>query len=360
MPRLIRNTLIILCISILATVTVGCTLFPTGELTPHLTSTDLISMNETPPPNRGEPPYQQPEWVSLFTTNPKVLAYRWYTANDCPSGGYSHQDDLYAFAPEEILSRIEISGLEEKITVIGVEGFHSTDGYICMALSEPKHPSNYTALHELAHAIVYTELGLTGHNKLFQEKLVEIALEFEESDCRTDDYRLRNLIAMNTPLFPMVPITIGKVRPAPTETPLFIFCYGKSTPKEIPATKNPLLLAAPENPPTPTPQIIPENRFVELKYDASSTLNNRQSPAQRSCSGGSKPATLWSRTLNVESSMAFIEDANHNKIQVIELNFALVHPGRRVSQNQCPNSKNHASATLMSTNTAVEPDLTGY
>ena len=190
--------------------------------------------------------YQQPKWVSLFTTDPQVLAYRWYTADECPSGDYSYRDDLYLFAPEEVLSAVEMQQRDTGEKIIGVEGFHSTDGYICLALSESIHPSNFTALHELAHAIVYSEHGLTGHNKILDRALIDLALKFDDADCVTDDHRLSAFLFLHAPIF---------FRPTPTPdhtSPLFRFCYGE--------TSNPsLVFPTPE--PTATPvHITPNHR----------------------------------------------------------------------------------------------------
>ena len=228
-----------------------------------------------------------------------------------------------------------------------MEGFHDSSGYICMALSERNHPSNYTALHELAHAIAYTEHGLTGHNKIFQETLVKLARQFKDSECRTDDYRLRTFIDLYTPI-------IHSTSPHVTENPLFIFCYGATTAQSSPTTPLPTLV------PTPTPPIIPENRFLELRYDASQTINNRQSPAQMKCTGGSSSTTMWSRTLDVQNSAAYIEDSNWNRLQITQLDFALIHPGRRYSDTFCPESKLHTSATLVNRTGTGPADLTGY
>ena len=145
--------------------------------------------------------YTQPEWISLFTSNQKVLAYRWYQADNCPSGNYSFKDDLYIFDTDEVLSELEIQARNPTGGIIGTGGFHSASGYICVALSEVIHPSNYLALHELAHAIVYVQHGLTGHNKIFDARLIELALLFDGASCLTDDLRLRDLIAWNKPIF---------------------------------------------------------------------------------------------------------------------------------------------------------------
>ena len=220
---------------------------PVPEFPPKIPDTDTPTQGTSTRADAPRP-YQTPEWVSLFTTNPKVLAYRWYTANDCPTGGYSYQDDLYLFAPEEVLSPIEMEQLEKERKVIGTEGFHSTDGYICMALSERIHPSNFTALHELAHAIVYTEHGLTGHNKIMDKKLIDLALRFDEADCRTDDIRLMNFIAWHTPIY------FGGAPPRKDilNDPLFKFCYpDPSTPTEVPPTAIPFAAL-----PTSTPTVV--------------------------------------------------------------------------------------------------------
>ena len=185
------------------------------------------------------------EWVALFTTNPRVLSYRWYTGNDCPTEGYSFRDDLYVLPAEEVLSPLEQQERSEGNTLIGTGGLHSADGYICMALSEAIHPSNLTALHELAHAIVYVEYGLTGHNKIHDEKVIELALKFDESDCHTKDAALINLIAWNKPLFQRYPFPTKDY----VSDPLFNFCYGGV----IQPTPTPAMKPSP----TPTTLVIP-------------------------------------------------------------------------------------------------------
>ena len=52
--------------------------------------------------------YVQPEWIALFTRNPRVLAYRWYKGDKCPTGKYSYRDDLYLFDSKEVLSEVEV------------------------------------------------------------------------------------------------------------------------------------------------------------------------------------------------------------------------------------------------------------
>ena len=140
---------------------------------------------------------QRPEWIQFFTKDPKVLAYRWYRGENCPSGHYSHRDDLYIFDSEEALSPIEVQERDLEGKIIGSKGFHSTGGHICLALSEEITPASYTALHELAHAIAYSEYGLTGHNTIHTETLIKLALEFEKADCSTKDGDLLTLIEWN-------------------------------------------------------------------------------------------------------------------------------------------------------------------
>ncbi len=111
---------------------------------------------------------------------------------------------------------------------------------------------------------------------------------------------------------------------------------------------------------TGAPPNMATNRFLELRYDASKTMNNRQAPAQRDCTGGSRRTILWPRTHDVRGEKAFIQDAQGITAQVISLEFALVHPGRKFSDHQCPGNELHARATLESTVAGYEPDLTVY
>ena len=113
------------------------------------------------------------------------------------------------------------------------------------------------------------------------------------------------------------------------------------------ATKNPLSGAT--------------NRFLEIRYDASKTINNRQLPANSlNCSGGSSPLTRWSKTLNIENQRALIQDAAGNTIQVKELHFKEFHPGRSYSEGGCPRDKYGASATVVNLSNNAPPNLTGY
>ena len=176
--------------------------------------------------------YEQPEWVGLFTKSEEVKAYRWYKGDNCPSGEYSHRDDLYIFDNDEVLSEVEIQARDPREKIIGTEGFHSTDGYICIALSESIHPSNYTALHELAHAIVYVEHGLIGHNKILDKKLVDLALQFDNVGCHTTDIRLISFIAWNEPLWPRIDLRNLHPTMTPPEQALFDFCYPPKTGKK--------------------------------------------------------------------------------------------------------------------------------
>ena len=103
------------------------------------------------------------------------------------------------------------------------------------------------------------------------------------------------------------------------------------------------------------------NRFLELRYDASKTINNRQlPPASNNCNGGSRQLTRWSRTLNVEDQKAYIQDAKGNALQIKELHFAQVHPGRSYADSECPRDQFPASATVINLSNEAPPDLTGY
>ena len=324
--------------------------------------------------------YMRPEWAAFFTKNPKVLAYRWYKGDECPSGNYSHRDDLYIFDSEEVLSEIEQQERGTEKPLIGTEGFHSPDGYICLALSQEIHPSSYTALHELAHAIVYVEQGLTGHNKMLDQSLTAVAIQFKNSGCRTQDSRLLEHIALAT-FFPQ-----HAWDNQPTETPqeraLFNFCYPeKSTTLTTPGSANagrhlPTLTAEqiaafptrkPEFTttqillPTLSPQQIAEmlnipelsNNFVEIHYDASTTINNRQAPLTGPlCQRG--PLTAWSRTLELKDQGTLLLDANELPVQVLQIDFAKVHTTKKCQVEF------RATVTIQSLIPNHEPNLTGF
>ena len=103
-----------------------------------------------------------------------------------------------------------------------------------------------------------------------------------------------------------------------------------------------------------------QNRFLDLPYDASKTLNNRQAPAnQRNCAGGSKPLTRWSRTHEIQDQGALIADARGETTRVVELHFARIHPGRGYLQDNCPEEHILAQATLVTVH-GNPPDLTEY
>ena len=239
--------------------------------------------------DRKNSSYETPKWVSLFTQNPQVLAYRWYKGDNCPSGEYSYRDDLYIFDAEEALSRMEVQDQELESGIIGTEGFHDTAGHICIALSEEIKPSNHTAIHELAHAVAYVEYGLTGHNKIHDEITGDFALRFHRAGCKSNDIRLIEVIGWQTLTF-----SFG---PEPTRTPveqaLSEFCNPTEARVALTATATPT-----EPRPTATPKPTPSatDRFLEIHYDASGTLNNRQPPVNDKCSGGSGAVTRWSRT----------------------------------------------------------------
>ena len=111
---------------------------------------------------------------------------------------------------------------------------------------------------------------------------------------------------------------------------------------------------------TPTGPAV-TNRFLELRYDASKTINNRQlPPTGHNCWGGSGQLTRWSKTLNVEGQKAYIQDARGNALQVKELHFAQVHPGRSYADTECPRDQFVARADVINLNNEVPPDLTGY
>ena len=299
------------------------------------------------------PDFEQPEWVKAFTKDPRVLAYRWYRGNKCPSGKYSDRDDLYIFDKEEVLSQIEIQTREpgEKI---GTAGFHSTEGHICIALSEKIHPANYTALHELAHAIVYVEHGLTGHSKIYERKLLELIRLFDKAWCITGDQRLIEFIDRHIGN----PHKSGR-RPT-TRTPDEQAVYDACLDRKYEVT----YVMLPTAQPTPTPKLdLPNvnNRFLEIRYDASKTANNDQDPVRGlNCAGGSGPMTKWSRTLDIRPENALILDAEGKPVQITQLRFELVHPGRKYTDDECPSDQYYATAEFEPLIPWEPANLTGY
>ena len=98
-------------------------------------------------------------------------------------------------------------------------GIWNPVGYICLALSEEMEPGNKTALHELAHAIVYAEHGLTGHNEIFYRQLNEMAWMVHQSGCPAD-YELQALLGWHQPFGSSIRPT-----PTPSENALQEYCF---------------------------------------------------------------------------------------------------------------------------------------
>ena len=194
------------------------------------------------------------------------------------------------------------------------------------------------------------EHGLDGHNDVFDKKLADLALFVDRSLCPVRDTDLKELIAWNTPIWG--PSTL------PTRTPkeqkLFDFCYPQ-TQKIEPERREPTPI--PTAKPS-TPQVT--NKIMELTYDASLVINNRQSPADsRNCNGGSKSLTRWSKTVTTRSQSASIQDADGWTAHVVALDFAQIHPGRSYFDHDCPNDEIHAWVTMERDDTSA-PNMTGY
>ena len=294
--------------------------------------------------------FESPKWVELLTDEARITGYKWYRGKNCPIGNYSTRDDRYILDSKKDISELERQGRDPDEKIIGARGIWNPTGIICIALSEDIHPTNFTALHELTHAIVYLEHGLDGHNDVFDKKLADLALFVDRSLCPVRDTDLKELIAWNTPIWG--PSTL------PTRTPkeqkLFDFCYPQ-TQKIEPERREPTPI--PTAKPS-TPQVT--NKIMELTYDASLVINNRQSPADsRNCNGGSKSLTRWSKTVTTRSQSASIQDADGWTAHVVALDFAQIHPGRSYFDHDCPNDEIHAWVTMERDDTSA-PNMTGY
>ena len=297
---------------------------------------------------------QTPEWIQFFTKDPKVLAYRWYKGENCPSGDYSHRDDLYIFDSEEALSPIEIQERDLEGKIIGSKGFHSTAGHICLALSEEITPASYTALHELAHAIAYSEHGLTGHNTIHTETLVTLVLEFEKADCKTKDGDLLTLIQWNR-----IQLVWGDNSDTPPNGALTSYCNPSSMSKITPTALPPAPTSTKE---TTAPPPRPEDRTVHLHYDASNTPNDLTEPVIDRCHGRSGPVTKWSRTLDVQGESATFADRDGHQILISNLTFAKIRPRRPggINDIECPADRFHVTASLTNLTSEESPNLSGY
>ena len=73
MNSLTNTTLIILSISILATITVGCTPFPTEEPTPRLPTSATAGQGNTAPTNHVRYPFKLRQADLLFRAIPPLL-----------------------------------------------------------------------------------------------------------------------------------------------------------------------------------------------------------------------------------------------------------------------------------------------
>ena len=348
--------------AIVASATIVCTLpgipeptapqSQTYETYPYTTThTDQAPVSpQASAGNISETESQSPTWLHMLTADPRVLAYKWYRGRDCPIGNYSTKDDRYIFDKDD-LSELESQGRDPNEKVIGARALWSPTGIICIAISEEIHPTNLAALHEIAHAIVYLEHGLDGHNEVFDDKLAELALIVDRSMCPVRDLRLKALIARSRPIWgPSI---------LPTRTPqeqqLFDFCYPPNVPQVTVPTQTPT--PVPTSTPS-TPQV--NNTFLQLSYDASQVMNNRQVPVKsQNCAGGSKRLTKWSRTLPITSQPATIRDADGWTAHVVTMEFARIHPGRGYLTDTCPSDEIHAWVTMERDDMST-PNMTGY
>lgn len=100
---------------------------------------------------------------------------------------------------------------------------------------------------------------------------------------------------------------------------------------------------------------------LTYRYDASHTINNRQVPKNQSnCSGGSSALTRWSKTVPTSGPDNLLIDADGNLVQLVQLDFAQTHPGRRYSQSDCPDDQHTATATFQTKGLTLQPNLVGY
>ena len=283
----------------------------------------------------------QPIWGKFFAEDPRVHSYRWYQGGQCPTGDYSHRDDLYIFDSEDALSPLEVQARDLEDKVIGTKGFHSTAGHICLAQSEEIHPSRRVALHELAHAVAYTSHGLTGHSEIHSTILAEMAIRFDRSGCKTKDPDLMTLIDWSggrRVFGPPLPVTDG-------ERAMAQWCAGGQA--TTPATVATPMQVTPA-PPTPTasPTPDPKDRFLRIPYDATTVLTNRRPPPGYNC-----VRDHWTKSLSIENPQGRIQDARNEWAAVQQLHFGYC-PGRDEGYS--------AWATITNLSSDKTPDLHGY
>ena len=132
------------------------------------------------------------------------------------------------------------------------------------------------------------------------------------------------------------------------------------------------LLLPPTPTPLPTPTLTPhqlagshgvpytDNRFLDVQYDASTTPNNRQAPwTGQSCVRGGPDLTVWSRTIDLTEQNHLIQDAAQLPLQLVDINFAEVSPGRSGSNPNCL-VEYRATVTIKPLIPGHESNLTGY
>ena len=97
-----------------------------------------------------------------------------------------------------------------------------------------------------------------------------------------------------------------------------------SVPTPVPTVvPNPTPTSTPTPAPTPT-AVPPEARFLEIRYDASQTMNNRQDKLELDCRrrDGLKSGIRWSRTHNLQDHPKAVIDADGKEARVAHIEFA--------------------------------------
>ena len=120
---------------------------------------------------------------------------------------------------------------------------------------------------------------------------------------------------------------------------------------------NPIPTSTPTPALTPTP-VPPEAKFLEIRYDASQTMNNRQDKLQLDCGrwDGPKSGVLWSRTHNLQGHSQTIIDADGKEARIAHIAFEEI--------NRCnnePGDRNY-QVTIKTelVATGEPPNMTGF
>ncbi len=120
---------------------------------------------------------------------------------------------------------------------------------------------------------------------------------------------------------------------------------------------NPIPTSTPTPAPMPTP-VPPEARFLEIRYDASRTMNNRQDKLQLDCSkwDGPQSGVLWSRTHNLQGHSQSIIDADGKEARIAHMAFEQID-----RCNNDPGDRNyHLTIKTELVDTGEPPNFTGF